>query len=301
MELLSALAAAAVPVAILYAAWRKAPLSLTLAVAMLASFVLGVVAGRLEGFGGTFRFEEDLGVWRLGADHSGPLSYVTVLFLHADLFHLLFNVAFLILLGPILEDRIGGLRWGVLFFAGGVVATLVFEAVHLSDPGYLLLGASGALSAVFGAFGRLYPWERISLWVPIPLPPMPVIYYVIGFVVVQLLFSAINLGAGPFGGIAWEAHVGGLAFGFAAAPLVMRIPGRRKAERARDVSMLKPLVAGRELDEIYTHLSKETLPEAQDAWLERFARKAACPKCGRPLVYRRRALRSECGWSLKVP
>ncbi len=301
MELLSALAALAIPVAIAYSAWRKAPLSLTLAVAMLASFVLEVLAGRLEGFGGTLRLEEDLAVWRFGADHSGPLSYVTVLFLHADLFHLLFNVAFLILLGPILEDRIGGLRWGVLFFAGGLVATLVFEAVHLADPGYLLLGASGALSAVFGAFGRLYPRERISLWVPIPLPPMPVIYYVIGFVVVQLLFSAINLGAGAFGGIAWEAHIGGLAFGFAAAPLVMRIPGRRKKERARDVSVLKPLVAGRELDEIYTHLSTESLPEAQEAWLEAFARKAACPRCGRPLAYRRRALRSECGWVLRVP
>src|SRR3989304_2520247 len=57
MELLSALAAAAVPVAILYAAWRKAPLSLTLAVAMLASFVLGSVAGRLGGGGGALRVE----------------------------------------------------------------------------------------------------------------------------------------------------------------------------------------------------------------------------------------------------
>ncbi len=299
MEPLSAVAAVTIPAAILYAGWRKAPLSLTLAVAMLASFVLGVVAGRLDPFLGALRFELDLGVWRFGGGHSGPLSYVTVLFLHANLFHLLFNVAFLILLGPILEERIGPLRWAVLFFAGGLVATLVFEAVHLGDR-YLLLGASGALSAVFGAFGRLYPRERISLWIPIPLPPMPAIYYVIGFVVVQLLFSVISLGAGPFGGIAWEAHIGGLAFGFAAAPLVMRIPGRRKAERIRDFSVLRPLVAGRELDEIYGHVSGETLPEAQDAWLEKFARKAACPRCGKPLRWARGAMRSECGWKLRI-
>jgi membrane associated rhomboid family serine protease len=63
------------------------------------------------------------------------------------------------------------------------------------------------------------------MWLPIPLPPMPVIYYVIGFVVVQFFLSVLTFGA-VFGRVAWEAHVAGLAFGFAAAPLVMRIPSR---------------------------------------------------------------------------
>jgi len=293
---LSALAAATIPVAIAYAAWRKAPLSLTLAVAMLAAFAIGIAAARLDPSMGIVRFWLDLAVVKTPPMHSGPLSYVTMIFVHADLFHILFNLLFLILVGPLLEERIGPLRWGVLFFAGGLVSTVTFEAIRSTDPAYILLGASGALSAVFGAFGRLYPWERLSIWIPIPLPPMPAIYYVIGYIVVQFFLAVVSTG-----NVAWEAHVAGLAFGFAAAPLVMRIPSRRKEARVRDVTALRPLAKGLELEEILGHLSKEPLPEVQRAWLEKFAAKAECPQCGSSLRFARGALRSDCGWKLRLP
>src|SRR2546428_9810561 len=295
------MAAITIPAAMAYAAWRKSPLSLALAVAMPSTFALGVLADRLDPGSGLDRFWLDLAVYRVGPYHSGPLAYVTMMFLHANLFHLLFNLAFLILLGPLLEDRIGPLRWGILFFVGGIVASLVFEAIHIQEAeGYALLGASGALSSVFGAFGRLYPRERISMWIPIPLPPMPAIYYVIGFIVVQFLLSVANLGVG-FGNVAWEAHVAALAFGFAAASLRIRIPSRDTAERLRHFSVLRPLAKGLELEEILEHLSREPLREAQLAWLEKFATKASCPECGKPLRFRRGGLRSECGGKLKVP
>ena len=300
MEPISALAAATIPAAIGYAWWRKAPLSLALAVAILATFGLSVLAARLDSATGIYGFWDDLLVWKAGPSHSGPLSYVTMMFVHAGLFHLVFNLLFLILIGPLLEERIGAVRWGVLFFVGGVVATLAFEAVHIADQFYYILGASGGLSSVFGAFGRLYPRERLRIWVPIPLPPMPAIYWVIGFVVVQFLLSLVAMGGGPLSGIAWEAHIAGLAFGFATAPLVMRIPARKKPERLRDFSALRPLAKGAELDEVLGHLSKEPLGEVQRAWLEKFAAKAVCPQCGRPLRFTRGTMRSECGWKLRI-
>jgi len=307
VEILSAIAALTIPASVVYAWRRKALLSLAFAVANLAVFVLGEIAWTL-GSGPGNRFTIDLAVWKLGsgAFHSGPLTYVTMMFLHANFLHLLFNLAFLILLGPMLEERIGSLRWGVLYFGGGILATLAFEAIHWFDPGYFLLGASGALSAVFGALGRLYPRERISMFIPLPVPvpfrPQPVIYWVVGFIVVQFVLWLFSAGT-PLSGIALEAHVAGLAFGFALAPAIMRIPSKARGERTRvrDFSVLRPLVKGRELEEIYGVLSKETLPEAQDAWLEKFAAKAACPQCGKPLRYRRSSVRSECGWKLKVP
>jgi len=265
---------------------------------MLASFALGSLAGLLDPTLGLSRFWLDLALWRYGPYHSGPLSYVTMMFLHANLFHLLFNLIFVIGLGPLLEDRIGPLRWGVLFFVGGIFANLAFEAVNYLGAGYLLLGASGGLSAAFGAFGRLYPRERISMWLLVPLPSLPVIYYVIGFILIQFLLSLFAFE--PLSSVAWEAHVAGALFGFAVAPLVMRIPTRRKAEKVRDFSVLQPLVQGADLDEIYGHLSKETLPDVQEAWLEKFAVKAACPRCGKPLRFSRGALRSDCGWVLKL-
>ncbi len=293
----SVAAALTIPAAIGYSWWRKAPLCLTLAVAMLATFAFD----SLEGFvsRNPLQFWTDLALWRVGPAHSGPWSYITMMFVHANLFHLLFNLLFVIGLGPVFEDRIGALRWGVLFFVGGVFANLAFEAINYLGAGYILLGASGGLSAVFGGFGRLYPRERISMWLLVPLPAMPAIYYVIGFILIQLFLSLFAFG--PLTAVAWEAHVAGAAFGFAVAPLVMRIPSsRRRPEKVRDFSALKPLVRGLELDEIYGHLSKETLPEAQQAWLERFASKAACPQCGKPLRWSRGSMRSDCGWSLRL-
>ena len=313
VEILSSIAALTIPAAIVYAWRRKALLSLAFAVAILGVFILGEIAGTLGPAAGR-QFTLDLAVWEdregdlfgSGAVHSSPLTYVTMMFVHANFLHLLFNLVFLILMGPMLEERIGSPRWGVLYFAGGLVATFVFEVIHWPDPAYILVGASGALSAVFGALGRLYPRERISMWiplpVPVPFPPQPVIYWVVGFIIVQFVLWAINFG-NLLSGVAVEAHIAGLAFGFAMAPAVMRIPSKKGGERKRirDFSVLKPLAVGRELDEMYGMLVKETLPEAQDAWLEKFAAKAPCPKCGKPLRYRRGALRSECGWKLRVP
>ena len=94
VETLSAIAALTIPAAVGYAWWRKAPLSLTLAVAMLASFALGVLASQLDPPFGVFAFWDDLAFWRADSAHSGPLSYLTMMFVHADLFHLVFNLLF---------------------------------------------------------------------------------------------------------------------------------------------------------------------------------------------------------------
>lgn len=295
MEPLAIIAATTIPIAIVYSWRRKAPLSLTFAVTMLLTFILGYVADQISPSRG-FAFIFDLAVYRVASFHSGPAAYVTTIFLHAGPTHLLFNLLFLVFFGPLLEERIGSLRWGVLFLVGGIVATLAFELIRFSLFTYLLLGASGALSAVFGAFGRLYPRERIRLFIPFPVPPLPVIYYVIGFLVIEFLLSVSS----AIPGVAWEAHVAGVAFGFAAGPLVMKIPSRVRAATVRDFQVLRPLVTRHELEEIYGHLSREPMREAQDAWLEQFARKAACPMCAKPLAWDRGALRSECGWKMRL-
>ena len=299
MEPLAAIAATTIPVALLYSWRRKSPLSLTLAAAIIITFAIGYIDRLISPTFGE-QFLLDLAVYRFNLPgtslHSAPWTYITMMFLHFDLTHLAFNMLFLIFLGPMLEERIGPLRWGLLFFVGGVFATIAFELIRFQLPAYLLLGASGGLSAIFGAFGRLHPWVRIRLFFPFPLPPTPVLYYVIGFVVLEFFLALVFRGSG----IAWEAHVAGLVFGFATAPIVMRIPDRKRVLAVRDFSGLRPLVMGRDLEEIYDHLSRESLREAQEAWLEKFARRAKCPQCGLPLKWSRGSLRSDCGWKLKV-
>ena len=237
----------------------------------------------------------DLAVSKIGPAYSPPWTWITSMFTHLTFLHLLSNLLFLVTLTPLVEDRIGSLHFGTVYFAGGLFATAVFVLLNLPTTAYVLLGASGGLSAVLGAFGRLYPRERIRLWlVVVTLPPVPAVYLVIGFIVLQLLLQ-------PFlPGVAWQAHLGGVAFGFAAAPAIMRIHSSKRAEPLRGLAQLKPLVLDADLEEAYERLATETLPEAQRAWLERFAAKSRCPQCGGPLRLRGSRLSSACGWKVRV-
>jgi len=295
VEPIALAAAATIPAAILYSWLRKAPLSLTFAIAMIGVFLLVTAAATFGGGVVGRAVLLDLALSKDGSTHSPPTTWVTSMFTHAGFAHLALNLIFLIALGPLLEERIGPLRFGVTFFAGGLFATAVFVLANVALPRYILLGASGGLSAVFGAFGRLFPRERIRMWLlVVSLPPLPAIYFVIGYILIQFLLTPL------FPGIAWEAHIGGAVFGFAAAPLIMRLRGPQRVGRVRDVSALRPLAAGPDLEESYEHLATETLPEAQRAWLERFAAKARCPACSGPLRLRGTTLSSDCGWKLRL-
>ncbi len=293
MEPVAVLAALAIPAAVAYAWARKAPLSLTFTVAVIWIFLVLAAAAAFarETAGRAFL---DLAFSRIDSVSSGPWTWITSLFTHASFLHLLSNLIFLVTFAPLVEERIGTLRFGVLYLAGGLFATLVFALLHLEGTGYVLLGASGALSAVFGAFGRLYPRERIRLWIFVPLPPTPAITLVLGFVVLQLLLQPL------LPGIAWEAHIAGVAFGFAVAPAILRLQAPRKAMRLQDVAALRPLAIGRDLEEAYSHLEEETFPEARRAWLERFTSRARCPRCDGPLRLRGSTISSTCGWKLRL-
>ena len=92
-----------------------------------------------------------------------------------------------------------------------------------------------------------------------------------------------------------------LLSGMAAAPLVMRIKVKRKAEHAAvvDPAALVPLATTRELRQVLDDLRAADLPEVRAAWLEKFAATAKCPECSGPLRLRRTGLTSTCGWRLR--
>lgn len=285
MEPFSLLAIAGIAGAIAWSAWRHAPLSLTLAFAVVLVFALEVADPAIL---------LDL-AWRVGGP-SPPWAFLTTMFVHGGLVHLMFNLVGFLLITPTLEERIGSLRWGLVFFLGAAVGQIVFAIVR-ADEFTSLVGASGGLLAVLAAFGRLYPRERISLFFPpIGRPGVPVIWVVVGY----LLFSFVMTTAGA-SGVANEAHLGGLAFGFAAAPLIMRVQVRGTAKPvAIDLAALEPLATTRELREILDELRRADVAEVRAAWLEKFASSARCPRCGEPLRLRFRALRSSCGWRQRL-
>ena len=294
MQLVSVAAVVVIVLATVYGFVRKAPLSLMYAVAILGVFALQVSSSAL-GFVRLSPVTFELGLLAAPGSPPAPWSWITFEFVHASETHIFLNLLGLILISPTLEGRIGSARWALLFFVGGAAGALVFLLVHFGDA-VLLVGASAGIFAVFGAYGRLYPRDRIALFLPIPgVPTLPVVEVVVIFLVLETILGLL----GPLG-IAWEAHVGALIFGFAASPLFMRLPLRGGRGRLIPVKAIQDLATTPELQRILNEAERADLPETREAWIESFVRAARCPRCAGPLRRRFGRIVSDCGWHRRL-
>ena len=141
------------------------------------------------------------------------VTLVTYAFLHADWMHLLSNMLFLWIFGDNIEDALGHVRYFIFYIAAAVLSALVYLAFN-ADSNAPLIGASGAVAGIMGAYAVLYPWARVFVlarfvwFLPIPLPAI----LMLGIWLALQLFYAF---AGTEETIAWWAHIGGMAFGVA--------------------------------------------------------------------------------------
>jgi hypothetical protein len=158
-----------------------------------------------------------------------PISWLTAMFMHASWSHLLGNLLFLAIFGKNVEDAFGRLRYLAFYLAGGFAATALETITTLlfgsnADALIPLLGASGAISAVLGAFLALYPHARIKTLVLIFIVHIPAWAYLGGWFLYQLreahdaLFTASATGSG----VAFFAHIGGFVFGWLLARALSR-------------------------------------------------------------------------------
>jgi membrane associated rhomboid family serine protease len=152
---------------------------------------------------------------------------LTSLFLHADWLHLTGNLLFLMIFGISAERALGSRRFIALFLLGGAAANLA-GALTLANASTPIVGSSGAVSAIVGAYFALFPRARLGLVLPLGLflefvrIPAPVL---IGFwILLQLLFTF----AGPtFGAVVWWTHIAGFALGILFALVSRPAVGRR--------------------------------------------------------------------------
>ena len=142
------------------------------------------------------------------------------MFLHGDLWHLLGNLLMLFITAPFLEDVYGRLLFGALYLVGGLFAAGA-HAIATLHPEVPLVGASGALAVVMGAFlVRLGRSHIRFLFLPILfIPALRFRFALPAFVVLPLWFveQVVSARLAPDAPIAWWAHIGGFAFGVAAA------------------------------------------------------------------------------------
>jgi membrane associated rhomboid family serine protease len=145
----------------------------------------------------------------------------SALFLHGNWLHLLGNLLFLLIFGGPVEERMGGLRFVLCYAVAGYVSLLCYAAAHWGS-GEAVVGASGAIAAVLGAFLYLCPKARVTsifpflFFVPLRLPAWTVLVFWLGL----QWFAARGDTDGP--GVAYLAHVVGFTLGFLYAWLYFR-------------------------------------------------------------------------------
>ena len=145
------------------------------------------------------------------------LTLLTSMFLHGGWMHLIGNMLYLWIFGNNIEDVMGHVKFVIFYVACGLIAAMSHA---ITDPtsAVPMVGASGAISGVLGAYLLLFPHAQVMVLIPLGVFTRTM-YVPAGFVlgfwfVLQLLSGGMSLGQGG-GGVAWFAHVGGFVAGMA--------------------------------------------------------------------------------------
>jgi membrane associated rhomboid family serine protease len=148
-------------------------------------------------------------------------NLITYAFLHGDWLHLLSNMLFLWIFGDNIEDALGHVKYLVFYVLCAVLAGLAHLALNV-DSTSPLIGASGAVAGVMGAYILLYPHARVfvlmRIVIPIPLP-IPALWMLGVWIATQIL----NVVVGSQEPVAWWAHLGGIAAG-----MLLAVPFKRR-------------------------------------------------------------------------
>lgn len=143
------------------------------------------------------------------------LTLLTAMFMHAGWVHLGGNMLYLWIFGDNVEDRFGHIKFIIFYLLCGLAATLA-QLMFSLDSNVPNLGASGAIAGVLGAYILLFPQGKIRVLQGRGVVQVPALI-VIGLWIVLQLFSGVGsiANTADTGGVAYMAHIGGFAAGFA--------------------------------------------------------------------------------------
>jgi membrane associated rhomboid family serine protease len=153
------------------------------------------------------------------------LTVITSMFLHADILHLAGNLLFLWIFGKTIEDATGHARFILFYFLGGIIAILTHILLNPTSQNPMI-GASGAISAVLGAYLRLFPHSRIVIFYLRGIYPdlarVPAEWVLVFWFVLQLLYGIFTEAGQKT--MAWEVHLSGFIMGLLLIPLFYHPP-----------------------------------------------------------------------------
>ena len=174
------------------------------------------------------RLDRFLLTWGLVPKHFSWTTVLTSMFLHGGWMHLILNMLSLHIFGDNVEDRLGRGRYLVFYLLCGVAAA---AGQTLSNPHSALpmVGASGAIAGVCGAYLIFFPRSRVVTLVPvfifIQVVEIPAVVFLLLWFGLQVLSGLATLGRGDgAGGVAFWAHVAGFVAGMVLGPVLRRRP-----------------------------------------------------------------------------
>jgi membrane associated rhomboid family serine protease len=161
-----------------------------------------------------------------GALYATPVSVyltlITSIFMHGGFAHIAGNMLYLYLFGDNIENRLGHVKYFLFYMLTGIIASLSHvAATYFGHHDTLIpcLGASGAISAIMGAYMFLYPQNKVRallfMYLPITVPAFVALGIWIGFQII----NGLGLLGGASDGVAYAAHIGGFISGMLLIPI----------------------------------------------------------------------------------
>jgi membrane associated rhomboid family serine protease len=231
----------------------------------------------------------------------------TSMFLHGGFMHIIGNMIVFLFMGMAFEQRIGWKNFLVIYLITGICGALTHSLLNLGSS-IPLIGASGAIFGILGAFAYSYPRDEVVM--PIPLGiimvfrRIKVMYAAVLFAVLETVIVMFFSGAQD--STAHFAHFGGLISGVFLAAFIIGKQGKKTKQyqataiysdlsaipnkKKINFSTLRKLAITTELRELLNRIENETVLQVRDIWLEHFLEKTTCPICGKPLSHSRRKI-----------
>lgn len=240
----------------------------------------------------------------LTIDYSPQLyTLFTSMFVHGDPLHIIGNMLVFFFMGIAFEERVGWKKFLIIYLITGICGALAHSLLNLGSP-IILIGASGAVFGILGAFASSYPSDEVVMPIPVGImfiTKIKVLYAAIIFAAMETLFVYL----GGQGNTAHFAHFGGLVSGIVLAVVLVGKQGKRLKSSQNiqsyslnpgrkpvsiDFSNLKKLATTPELTALYDKIKNETVPQVQQIWLDYFLQRTHCPVCGKPLQHKNRTI-----------
>ena len=220
----------------------------------------------------------------------------TSMFVHGGIMHILGNMIVFLFIGMAFESRIGRKKFLMIYLATGVCGTLIYS---LANPGSAipLVGASGAIFGILGAFAYAYPMDKVMM--PIPIGIMFITRVrVITAAIIFALFETVVVMFAVEDNVAHAAHIGGLASGLILSALFIKkrtLEQPAKTGYKADYISLENLVKTEREKKILERVREADVPEVRDAWLSLLLQDLHCPECGRTL-HVGKDIQCKCGY-----